>query len=538
MPPGGLLNMHRVHREDAALTIPGPACITCREKCRKCDRTKPVCQRCITKGLECKGYPDKFRFTGLATRGKWKNRAIPTVSRDHAVRTQPGPGTDQQHLSASPSCEDRSIEPLPIHDRLFSQSEGRAVQLDDLLLLERTELLLAHYDQVICPHQIALPAGADNPYQVYILPLAYEQIGLLYAVLGLTACHMGIEKQDAYLRETLAVEYRVRAIRCLGETLRNGISGELDENERDGIFVIIQILLLQDIFESGISTHGVHITGALSICNQLRLSDTLSRENERTIFFLGNLAWQVLSSHFQFLLFLTHMHPIRLDIIRSLADPQRLCFSPELRAAVSTLSDLKFERVNGCPREIFLIIGNVMEHAKAHATGKMETAEYERLLNACRYELYSWSLKPDRYPNDDPRWPAVAETFRHACILHTSRLLDMTQSAEAPIIQNSVTAILDSLAEIPADCRLIELVVMPIFMAGADALSPYARHYVLLRFDHIKSHGGVTSEMSVSLLKSVWDARGRQAKHDSSNIPWVWFTRHSGSERQHDYLII
>ncbi|KAJ5839887.1 uncharacterized protein N7525_005075, partial [Penicillium rubens] len=417
------------YREDAALTTLGPACITCREKCRKCDRTKPVCQRCITKGLECKGYPDKFRFAGLATRGKWKNRAVPTVSRDHAVRTQPGTGidhpdtsheeseSDQRHPSALPSCEDRNIERLPILDHPWPQSEGRSVELDDLLMLERTELLLAH---------------------------------------------------------------------C--------------------------------IFESGISTHGAHITGALSICNQLRLSDTLCRENERTIFFLGNLAWQVLSSYFH-----PDAYPTRLDIIRSLADARRLCFSPELRAAVATLSDLKFERVNGCPREIFLIIGNVMEHAKAHATGKMGTAEYERLLNACRYELYSWSLKPDRYPNDNPRWPAVAEAFRHACILHTSRLLDMAQPAEAPIIQKSVTAILDSLAEIPADCRLIELVVMPIFMAGADALSPYARHYLLLRFDHIRSHGGVSSEMSVSLLKSVWNARGRQAKHDSRNIPWVWF---------------
>ncbi|CAI7618195.1 unnamed protein product [Penicillium glandicola] len=516
----------------------GPACITCREKCRKCDRTKPVCQRCITKGLECKGYPDKFRFAGVASRGKWKNRvvsAVPAVSHDHAIPAQPGSGSyhpdashigfDQQQRSALTSCKDQNteplpiIEPLPILDHPWPQPEGRAVELDDLLMLERTELLLTHYDQIICPHQIALPAaGADNPYQVYVLPLAYEQIGLLYAVLGLTACHMGIRKDDVYLRETLAVEYRVRAIRCLGETLQNGVSGELDENQRDGIFVTIQILLLQDIFESGISTHGVHITGALSICNQLRLCDTLSKENERTIFFLGNLAW--------------------LDIIRSLADPQRLCFSPELREAVATLSDLKFERVNGCPREMFLIMGNVMEHAKAHATGKIETPEYERLLHACRYEFYSWRLKTDSYPNDDPRWPAVAEAFRHACILHTSRLLDVTQPAEAPIIQNSVTAILDSLAEIPADCHLIELVVMPLFMAGADALSPHARHYILLRFDHIRAHGGIGNHMSISLLKSVWDGRGRQAKHDSSNIPWVWFTRDLGSERQHDYLII
>lgn len=452
---------------------------------------------------------------------------VPAVSRDNVMTSQRTDHQDASHgefdhqtPSTLISREDQNSEPsLQIPDYPRPQPEGRAVELDDLLMLERTELLLTYYDQVICPHQIALPAaGADNPYQVYVLPLAYEQIGLLYAVLGLTACHMGINKEDEYLRETLAVEYRVRAIRWLGETLRNGISGELDENERDGIFVTIQILLLQDIFESGISTHGVHITGALSISNQLRLCDTLSREDERTIFFLGNLAW--------------------LDIIRSLADPRRLCFSPELRESVATLSDLKFERVNGCPRDMFLIMGNVIEHAKAHATGKIETPEYERLLTAYRYQLYSWRLKTDSYPNDDPRWPAVAEAFRHACILHTSRLLDVAQPAEAPMIQNSVTAILDSLAEIPAECRLIELVVMPLFMAGADALSPYARHYILLRFDHIRAHGGVSNHVSISLLKSVWNGRGRQAKHDSSNIPWVWFTRDSGSEQQHDYLII
>ncbi|KAJ5427867.1 hypothetical protein N7491_008309 [Penicillium cf. griseofulvum] len=374
--------------------------MTCREKCRKCDRAKPVCQRCVTKGLECKGYPDKFRFAGIATRGKWKNRAVPAVSRDHAVPTQPDIGTDhpdashgdsgQQHPSALASREDRNIEPLPILDHPWPQPEGRDVELDDLLMLDRTEMLLKHYDKIICPHQIALStADADNPYQFYVLPLAYEHISLL------------------------------------------------------------------------------------------------------------------------------------LDIIRSLADPQRLCFSQELREAVATLSDLKFERVNGCPREMFL----------AHAMGTITTPEYERLLHACRNEFYSWRLKTNSYPNDNPRWHAVAEAFRHACILHTSRLLDVTQPAEAPMIQNSVTAILDSLANIPADCRLIELMVMPLFMAGVDALSRFARHYILLRFDHIRAHGGVSNHMSVVLLKAVWDARGRQAKHDSSNISWVWFTRDAESER-------
>lgn len=103
----------------------------------------------------------------------------------------------------------------------------------------------------------------ENPYQVYVLPLAYEQLGLLYAVLGLTAIHMGIQNNDLYLRETLAVEYRVRAIGRLGQTLQNGLSGELSENERDGIFVTIQILLLQDVS---------CLLCACSRCNRLILS--------------------------------------------------------------------------------------------------------------------------------------------------------------------------------------------------------------------------------------------------------------------------
>ncbi|KAJ5776102.1 uncharacterized protein N7511_001113 [Penicillium nucicola] len=478
------------------LRVPGPACITCREKCRKCDRTQPTCQRCISKGLECKGYPERFRFAGLATRGKWKGRAVPTVG--HSV-----PRTELANDSprdVEPNTSKRSSTTIANPDREKSHvvadyplsHRGRAVELDDLLMLERTGLLLSHYDREICPHQIALSDDkADNPYRLYILPLAYEQIGLLYAVLGLTACHIGIKEDDAYLRDTLAVEYQARAIRCLGETIQNGISGELGENERDGIFATIQILLLQD-------------HGKSSLQPPFHLNSNIGD---------------------------------RLDIIRSLADPRKLCFSPALRETIANRSDLKFEQVNGCPRELFLIIGSVLEFAKAYESGHMDTRQYERLLNAARYDLHAWQLSSGVYPDDHSRWPAVAEAFRHACILHTSRLLDVYQPAEATIIQISVTAVLDAISEIPPNCHLIELLVMPLFMAGTDALSSYARHYVLLRYEHIKARAGFGHPAPISLLQSVWDGRGRQSKDDDRNVPWMSFTR-TESERQHDYLII
>lgn len=217
------------------------------------------------------------------------------------------------------------------------------------------------------------------------------------------------------------------------------------------------------------------------------------------------------------------VYPSRLDIIRSLADPKRLCFSSQLREAIIKLSDIKFEQVNGCPRALFLIMGSVLEHAKAHSAGQIADAQYETLLEAARQSLYSWRTTSFSYPSDDSRWYAVAEAFRHACILHTSRLLDATQPAEAPNIQQSVTAILDAAAEIPSDCYLQELLVMPLFIAGTDTLSAHARHYVLLRLEHIKLRAGFGNPLPNSLLKSVWDARANQPKKDHGNIPWMRF---------------
>lgn len=80
-----------------------------------------------------------------------------------------------------------------------------------------------------------------------MLPLAYEQIGLLYAVLALSACHLGHLTGDKNLYESIAVEHRVKAITALGVAIRTVCSGSSHENVRDGVFATIQILLLHDV---------------------------------------------------------------------------------------------------------------------------------------------------------------------------------------------------------------------------------------------------------------------------------------------------
>jgi hypothetical protein len=215
----------------------------------------------------------------------------------------------------------------------------------------------------------------------------------------------------------------------------------------------------------------------------------------------------------------------RLDIIRAFSVPERLCFTQELRQKLLSLCDLRFEEVNGCPRELVLIIGEIFEHAKAHSSGRLSTEEYQTQVQALIQKMYRWDSSRCFFPSEDPLWRCVAEAFRHTCILRAWRLLDPTEPASTMRIQTSVTAILDSLAHIPGTSPLIEINVMPLFMAGADSLSPHSRHYVLLRLTEIQARAEMGMAAPQSLLEKVWEARARQSEHDHSNVPWMDFVR-------------
>lgn len=80
-----------------------------------------------------------------------------------------------------------------------------------------------------------------------MIPLAYEQLNVLYAVLGLSACHMGHLNSDRHLYESVAVDYRAKAINALGTTINKVCSGNFEGSDVDSVFATIQILLLHDV---------------------------------------------------------------------------------------------------------------------------------------------------------------------------------------------------------------------------------------------------------------------------------------------------
>ncbi|KAL4899624.1 hypothetical protein BDW74DRAFT_189005 [Aspergillus multicolor] len=498
----------------------GPACMTCREKCRKCDRGRPSCQRCISKGLVCRGYPDQFRFCGIASRGKWKNARIPVAEKDNDFEAQTNVIETRQQQSPSDSStppEPRRSTRLAIDSILVQPVVGDTDDITSILNLAQTKNLLHHYDTFICPHQLAeVGDDKDNPYRAYIIPLAKKQICLLYAALGFSAVHLGKLTENKRLHETTAVEYRLKAIRALGEQIYKSQTTSLSKEEQDAVFATIQVLLLHDIAETGISEHGVHITGAMSVCKNILLAEGFNGRRQRAVFFIGNLAW--------------------LDIIRAFAETRRLCFTQDIREMVASAGGHRFELVNGCPREIFLIIGRALEKAKEYKNGWTTEEDFRSTLLLANQELYSWDPKRKVYPSSDSRWMSVAVAFQFACILHVHRLLDPLRPANSPEIQEAVMMILDATADIPADSTLIELLILPLFMAGADSLSRHSQYYVLARLREIERRSEIRNPVPADLLQKVWTARSAQDGLD--NVSWRDFTCFPELPQQHDYLII
>lgn len=56
------------------------------------------------------------------------------------------------------------------------------------------------------------------------------------------------------MHETTAVEYRMKAIRALGEQIYKSQTTSLSEEEQDAIFATIQILLLHDVRNARVIT--------------------------------------------------------------------------------------------------------------------------------------------------------------------------------------------------------------------------------------------------------------------------------------------
>ncbi|KAF2757789.1 hypothetical protein EJ05DRAFT_493356 [Pseudovirgaria hyperparasitica] len=407
-----------------------PVCGTCRRKSRRCDRGKPSCQRCISKGLLCEGYETKFKVYDVA-KGPKKRR----VAEQSKVNTV---GKAKERLWSLKRSS--SLYRPPGRDRI---------------------------DIILCEALVVVRDPRLNPFRRYVLPLAHQDASLLHAILGLSACHIP------------ASEFLEHSFLLKEEFLG------LIETEEDLTLSIILLLLLQDICETGTSSHGTHLNGVAFLCS--RIASRKSAQNQLRNFLVSSLA----------------------------------CLQIMI----------------GCPTEIFLVHSEVLCGGKAWLAGQLHPVAFQRRLEALEQQLRDFDVTTADYPSDDPSWASLAEAFRHATLLRIARFPNsFSIPCDADLIKSSVSAILDTAASIPVDSAIYKRLVFPLFMAAVETSSKHQLHYARICLENCRKATEIKQPAMCNILDKVWDVR--QITDGKRNVPWMEYTCSARLQRQHDYLCL
>ncbi|KIW48783.1 uncharacterized protein PV06_01348 [Exophiala oligosperma] len=543
---------------------PGPACETCRRRSRKCDRERPQCSRCLTKGLVCEGYPTQFKILGLDTGPKAfksnntqkRKRAPPKPkkrssnsnsntesgsklppSKKFNVAPIPPPASGSSPHQGGPSIFQTTTTPPitsfsspPANSQCSSSSPSsasfasftRSTQLDHILAQEQTWTRLNHFENSLCEILSVHTTMTTNPFRDHIIPLANQHSGLLHAVLGLSACHMinsGIDNTPK--AHTAALEHRLSAIQELGALLLKEECFGLEDTEEVLSLAIVLILVLHDICESGKSFHGAHLNGVAFLCARIVAGPTTPSPTKT--FLLAALSW--------------------LDILRGFTGAEKLAFAPSVRDFVYFADGFPLETAVGCPAELFRTVGLVLESGKAYRAQELSTDDFVADLEDAEERMRKWDVDQNVYPTQDPEWKLLADAYRHVCLLRILRFPNpfQTPCTDTRIVE-SVESILDDCAKMPWSSSMYKRLLFPLFMAGADTVSVHRQHYVKICIAEILDKTKFPQPAVMEILDAVWQARSSLevesplAQQEQGNVPWMEFTCSTSLKKQHDYL--
>jgi hypothetical protein len=357
----------------------------------------------------------------------------------------------------------------------------------------------------VCPKLSVTSEGGPVPFKTYILPLALQDIGLLKAVLGLTACHLAAQQPTPNRRlNTAALEYRVAALQSLSALLLKEECFSLSEAEEETALAIVLMLVLHDTFECGRSNHGAHLNGVAFLCSRLAERSSMMLSPSQ-IFLVTALTW--------------------FDLLRGFSGPEKLAFPRKVRCFVANSAETTINSLVGCPAEVFLAIGDTLAMGQDYLAQQLDGQEFQASLDNTLLHLQTWDTLTSHYPNSDPEWTHLAEAYRHMAILRVLRFPDpFTTPCSNHRIRASVDAILDATTLISRRSPYFKRLLFPLFVAGADTASPHQQQYVAMCVEHIKEMTGVTYHSVTDLLEKTW--KDRMLSDGLRNVPWQEYVRY------------
>ncbi|KAF5666651.1 hypothetical protein FHETE_6150 [Fusarium heterosporum] len=491
----------------------------------------------VAKSLHCEGYPPNFQFQQTLTlTPDSKSQDAPRDGHDGS----PTQVTESESLVVHPESFDMIATSTPHRDTVVDSSayalpsplsfatpalsppldvcDGGPTGDNDLQSdIAANQNIIDYFDKTLSEHFVIHVQGLDNPLREYVLPLANQHQGTLHALLGLTTCHMQNNGNYNHSRLiTVSIEYRLSAIRSLASLLAKEDFSRLSCVEEEYVLAMVLLLVLHDVCESGVSTHGAHLTGVSFLCKRIACLENITTRSRTSMFLISALSW--------------------LDVLRGFSGAEKLAYPGSVRECVRDHGSLSLHALVGCPPVIFFKIGQVLEGGKDFLAGNLSLDKFELLLAGAEKFFRGWDPDQAVYPTAHQEWRHLAEAYRHACLLRIMRFPNaFAISCDDTWIKGSVGAILDVCAAVPRDSVFYKRLLFPLFLAGADTCSPHQMDYANLCIGKIKQSTGFEHPAMTEMLTKVWEER-QTNPHGWTNIPWMEFTCSELLRPQHAYL--
>ena len=278
--------------------LPSHACHNCRRRRWRCDKSLPVCQKCIHSGTDCLGYGKLLIWNnGVASRGKMMGKTFEAL--DTRTKSYHKSQSDPQEASdAGTTMAVTNPEPVAFADPDSARPAHTDATLqwalvDPLVkdLDAHSRYYLYHFAIQICSDIVILDGPGQNPIRD-LIPATSTYSLLRYVIIANSALHVHnlsqqpLEPTKHFEDSNSCITAYKRAVTRFGGPFQSSYRDALvakqsglallcqslqsvNESNFDILLAAVILFINYDLIESGKDSWKVHFEGARKLINLL-----------------------------------------------------------------------------------------------------------------------------------------------------------------------------------------------------------------------------------------------------------------------------
>ncbi|KAF2740124.1 hypothetical protein EJ04DRAFT_425235 [Polyplosphaeria fusca] len=538
------------------LNLPTKPCHNCKKRRWKCDRSLPVCQKCIHSGAECLGYGKLLVWNhGVARRGKMMGRSFEDLDKtkmegqEQLLQLSTKITRNPEDPSHSSSSESTGSSPGS-----ESSENGAAVQwtlIDPLVkdLNRQSRYYLYHFATHLCTEYVVHDGPGRNPIKD-LVPATSNNPLLLQVMIANSAVHVHNLSSELFKPATLQFDRKPNLVAYYSGATRFG--GPFNTSYRDALvakqnglsllaqavvsvnqfnvdLVLVSILLFinYDLIESGRDKWKVHMEGARRLITLFGTPEFRQQP-------MGQLRIALLSD---FLVFYVLGMTLSFTTGEGRLIPASIDLSPILHWAETN-------NYLSCPGPLLEImlrsfdLPDTRECGDESTTAPVQHQVRELLEAALLFDPVHWActFEPATPSDDLGKRVRIASAHRAAVCIYVARVLP----AGNPLIDSScgtaliclaslADEVVDNIAQLTPKDAVFKSISWPLFLAGAESQKPAQRLWILETLDTLWNEmywGYIRTVRNV--LEAIWKRRDQAPRTDDDC--WVDDVKSLGTE--------